>query len=300
MSDGSDETPLLSRGLDSPPSSAMTRTYRSTDSSDSERQRQRQLESPTRLRPKVANRMSSSIPAPYNPHVEKHMGQYDSIMRDIIIGFSDGLTVPFALTAGLSSLGNTKLVIIGGLAELCSGMISMGLGAYLAADTERQHWEAEFARENHEVSTVPEMERSEIYDILAEYGVSKAAAEPFVNELTANRAQWVRFMMDFELRLPEPDVGRAWISAAVMGASYFVGGLIPMLPYFFLNRADQALLVSVAITVVILIVFGFLKNWVAIRTRKAGFWGAMQTLIVGALAAGTSYAIVRVLDSTGN
>jgi VIT1/CCC1 family predicted Fe2+/Mn2+ transporter len=144
------------------------------------------------------------------------------------------------------------------------------------------------------------MERSEIYDILAEYGVSKAAAEPFVNELTANRAQWVRFMMDFELRLPEPDVGRAWISAAVMGASYFVGGLIPMLPYFFLNRADQALLVSVAITVVILIVFGFLKNWVAIRTRKAGFWGAMQTLIVGALAAGTSYAIVRVLDSTGN
>ncbi len=116
----SDETPLLSRGLESP-------------------ERASQL-APARLRPKVVNRMTSSEPTPERPHVEKHMGPYDSIMRDVIIGFSDGLTVPFALTAGLSSLGNTKIVIMGGLAELCSGMISMGLGAYLAADTERQHW----------------------------------------------------------------------------------------------------------------------------------------------------------------
>lgn len=117
MSHSSDETPLLARGLNSP-----------------------ERATPSRLRPKVLNRMSSSTPVPERPHVEKHMGQYDSIMRDVIIGFSDGLTVPFALTAGLSSLGNTKIVIMGGLAELCSGMISMGLGAYLAADTERQHW----------------------------------------------------------------------------------------------------------------------------------------------------------------
>ena len=116
----SDETPLLSRGLESPERPSLL--------------------APARLRPKVVNRMSSSEPTPERPHVEKHMGQYDSIMRDVIIGFSDGLTVPFALTAGLSSLGNTKIVIMGGLAELCSGMISMGLGAYLAADTERQHW----------------------------------------------------------------------------------------------------------------------------------------------------------------
>lgn len=107
-------------------------------------------------------------------------------------------------------------------------------------------------------------------------------------------------MMDFELRLPEPDVGRAWVSAATMGLSYFVGGLIPMLPYFFLQTAEKALLVSVVITVVILVAFGWLKNWVAIRTRKAGFWGALQTLIVGALAAGTSYAIVRALDRAGS
>ena len=117
MSNSSDETPLLSRGLSSP-----------------------ERPSASRIRPAVVNRMSSSEPTPERPHVEKHMGPYGFFVRDIVIGFSDGLTVPFALTAGLSSLGNTKIVIMGGLAELCSGMISMGLGAYLAADTERQHW----------------------------------------------------------------------------------------------------------------------------------------------------------------
>ncbi|KAK4149088.1 VIT family-domain-containing protein [Chaetomidium leptoderma] len=281
----SDETPLLSRGLDSPERAPAAAATTATT--------MRLL-----VRPKLANRgMSSSTPDPERPHVEKHMGQYDAVMRDVIIGFSDGLTVPFALTAGLSSLGDTKLVIMGGLAELFSGMISMGLGAFLAADTERQHWEAELAREKSEVETVPAMERAEIFDILAAYGISRAAAEPMVRELTADKEQWVRFMMDFELRLPEPDAGRAWVSAVTMGVSYFVGGLIPMLPYFFLETAAKALLVSVAITVVILVVFGFLKNWVAIRTRKAGFWGAAQTLFVGALAAGTSYAIVKLLDN---
>ncbi|KAH6637188.1 VIT family-domain-containing protein [Chaetomium tenue] len=277
MSQSSSETPLLSRDLASPPPS-----------------------SPTRLRPKIANRISSGTPQPERPHIETHTGQYDAILRDVIIGFSDGLTVPFALTAGLSSLGNSKIVIMGGLAELCSGMISMGLGAYLAADTERQHWEAEYARESAEVDTMPAMERAEIHDILAGYGISRAASEPLVRELTVSKEQWVRFMMEFELRLPEPDAGRAWVSAATMGLSYFVGGLIPMLPYFFLERTDYALLVSCAITVVILLVFGFLKNWVAIRTRKAGVWGAMQTLVVGVLAAGTSYGIVRALDNAGS
>lgn len=147
---------------------------------------------------------------------------------------------------------------------------------------------------------MPEHEIAEIYDIVGAYGVSRAAAEPLVRELTADKATWVRFMMDFELRLPEPDAGRAWVSAATMGLSYFIGGLIPMLPYFFLASAQRALFVSVAITVVILLGFGFLKNWVAIRTRKAGVWGAVQTLVVGTLAAGTSYAIVRLLDNSGS
>jgi VIT1/CCC1 family predicted Fe2+/Mn2+ transporter len=215
----------------------------------------------------------------------------------MIIGFADGLTVPFALTAGLSSLGKTRLVVIGGLAELFSGMISMGLGAYLAAVTERQHWEAEHAREWWEVDHVPDVERTEVFDILARYGVSRAAAEAVVRELCADKAQWVRFMMDLELRLDEPDVGRAWISAVTMGLSYFVGGLVPMVPYFVMEVAQEALLVSIGITAVILLGFGYVKSYVTIRNRKAGVWGALQTLFIGALAAGTSYAIVRLLDS---
>jgi len=237
-----------------------------------------------------------------HPHSEKHTttGGHDAVLRDIIIGFSDGLTVPFALTAGLSSLGSSKIVIIGGLAELFSGMISMGLGAYLACLTERQHWEAEHARECWEVDHVPELERAEVFDILCrDYGVSRAAATPMVDELCRDKDKWVRFMMDFELRLPEPDKGRAWISAATMGLSYFVGGLVPMLPYFFIvEDVQRALLASVVVTAVILLGFGFLKNWVTIRTRKAGVWGAFQTLVIGAAAAGTSYLIVRMLDST--
>ncbi|KAK3689268.1 VIT family-domain-containing protein [Podospora appendiculata] len=244
------------------------------------------------LRPGLLSRVTSSAPA----HIEKHTSNHDAVLRDLIIGFSDGLTVPFALTAGLSSLGSTKLVIMGGLAELFSGAISMGLGAYLAGVTERQHWEAEHAREVWEVDNVPDMERSEIYDILAGYGVSREAATPMVRELCADKKRWVSFMMDFELRLPEPDVSRAWVSALTMGLSYFIGGLVPMLPYFVMQTAMHALAVSVAITAVILVVFGFMKNWVTIRTRRAGLWGALETLCIGAAAAGTSYLIVRLLD----
>lgn len=160
--------------------------------------------------------------------------------------------------------------------------------------------EAEFARQASEVGTVPGLDgRAEVGGVLARYGVSRAAAEPVARDLVADRHGWARFMMDLALRLPEPDVGHAWASAAAMGFSYLVGGLIPMLPYFCMDDTTRALLVSVAVTVVILLGFGFLKNWLVIRTRKAGFWGAVQTLFVGALAAGTSYAIVRLLDSTG-
>lgn len=209
--------------------------------------------------------------------------------------------MPFALTAGLSSLGSTKLVVIGGLAELFSGMISMGLGAYLAAATERQHWEAEYERERWEVDNCPEREREEIYEVLNKYGISRDAARGVVDELCVatpkGKERWVNFMMDFELQLPEPDTSAAWVSAVTMGLSYFVGGLIPMIPYFVMNSAQQALLVSIAITVVILLVFGYVKTWVTIHNKRAGVWGALHTLLIGALAAGTSYGIVRLLDS---
>lgn len=224
------------------------------------------------------------------------------LTKPLPVGFADGLTVPFALTAGLSSLGSTKLVVIGGLAELFSGMISMGLGAYLAAATERQHWEAEYERERWEVDHCPDREREEIYEVFDKYGISRAAARGVVDELCVTgdpkrEERWLKFMMDFELQLPEPDTSAAWVSAVTMGLSYFVGGLIPMIPYFIMDSARTALLVSIAITVVILLVFGYVKTWVTIHNKRAGVWGALHTLLIGALAAGTSYLIVRLLDS---
>ena len=170
---------------------------------------------------------------------ENHSNAAD-IIRDIIIGFADGLTVPFALTAGLSSLGSSKLVITGGLAELFSGAISMGLGAYLAAVTERDRYLMEEKREREEVATKPEAEKQEIYDVLAPYGIGKDASKAVVDDLVKNEDNWVRvsseylnlvcvsltsikFMMNFELKLEKPNVSRAWISAGTMGLSYFLG-----------------------------------------------------------------------------
>lgn len=263
---------------------------------------------PALLRPNALKRPSQKYgTSPHShthqdpdPHAETHSNNGDMI-RDITIGFADGLTVPFALTAGLSSLGSTRLVVIGGLAELFSGMISMGLGAYLAAATERQHWEAEYAREQWEVDHCPEREREEIFEVLDKYGISRAAAAGVVDELCVatpkGKEAWVKFMMDFELQLPEPDTSAAWVSAITMGLSYFVGGLIPMIPYFILATAQQALFVSIGITVIILLVFGYIKTWVTIHNKRAGLLGALHTLLIGALAAGTSYVIVRLLDS---
>jgi VIT1/CCC1 family predicted Fe2+/Mn2+ transporter len=229
-------------------------------------------------------------------HRERHIS-HDDIIRDVIIGFSDGLTVPFALTAGLSSLGNAHLVVMGGLAELFAGSISMGLGAYLAAVTESEHYKSEMKREYAEVEESPNEECEEIYEIMAKYNISRSAVQPMVTELCQDKDQWVRFMMDFELQLAQPSGSRAWISAGVMGLSYFVGGLVPMIPYFAMHNALHALFISIGITAMILLAFGYVKNWVTIRTKRASCWGAMQTLVIGAIAAGTSYGIVRGLNS---
>lgn len=224
---------------------------------------------------------------------------YSDILRDTIIGFSDGLTVPFALTAGLSSLGSAKVVIIAGLAELFSGMISMGLGAYLAAVTERDAYHSQAGRKELAVRSMPSEQRAGVYGVLEKYAVSRQAAAPLVDELSKCPDSFVRFMLDFELKLEEPNVHRAWISAVTMGLSYFIGGLIPMIPYFVIEGVREALFVSIGITVAVLLVFGYVKNYVAIRNHRAGVWGALQTLVIGMLAAGTSYAIVRSLDSGG-
>ncbi|GIJ99646.1 hypothetical protein Aspvir_003647 [Aspergillus viridinutans] len=157
---------------------------------------------------------------------EEH-SEAGAFVRDVIIGFADGLTVPFALTAGLSSLGSSKLVIVGGLAELFSGAISMGLGAYLAAVTDRDHYKSEEKREREEVCTKPEAEMEEIHEILSGYGISAEASQMVVDCLARDEENWIRFMMDFELKLEKPNVSQAWISAATMGISYFIGAIIP-------------------------------------------------------------------------
>ena len=191
----------------------------------------------------------------------------------------------------------------------------MGLGAYLAAVTERDHYLSEEAREKEEVRTQPADEKEEIYEIMEGYGLDRAATRPLVEQLASNAEQWVRvchepstlikimvlmnlqFMMDFELKLSKPNVSRAWISAATMGIAYFIGGLIPMIPYFAMSNVTHALFVSIGITIAILLGFGFMKNWFTIGTKRAGFYGAVQTLCIGVLAAATSYGIVRALDS---
>jgi VIT1/CCC1 family predicted Fe2+/Mn2+ transporter len=230
----------------------------------------------------------------------------NDVLRDVIIGFSDGLTVPFALTAGLSSLGNARLVIMGGLAELFSGMISMGLGAYLAAVTERDQY---LTREKEKRRAL-ELEasgdeaadqccRNDIFDVLETYGVPHTVAKPVVEALCRDQEQGLRFVMEVSLRLDKPSVHRAWISAVTMGLSYFIGGLVPMIPYFVMSRVREALYVSIGVTVLVLLGFGYAKDFVAIRTHRAGLWGAVQTLIIGLLAAGTSYVIVKTLDGEG-
>ncbi|KAM6496759.1 Ccc1 family [Amanita muscaria] len=227
---------------------------------------------------------------------ESHFNAAD-IIRDSIIGFADGLTVPFALTAGLSSLGSSKLVIIGGLAELFSGAISMGLGAYLAAVTDRDRYLNEEKHERQEVITKATAAKHDIIELFSEYGVCRDSSSAVAEDLAKDEDNWIRFIMDFKNKMEKPNVSRAWISAATMGFSYFFGGLLPMIPYFAITNVTHALFVSIAITFVVLLVFGFIKNYVTIKTKRAGFYGAVQTLIVGALAAATSYGIVRGINN---
>ncbi|RDA86221.1 hypothetical protein CP532_3493 [Ophiocordyceps camponoti-leonardi (nom. inval.)] len=210
-------------------------------------------------------------------------------LHHVIIGFSDGLTVPFALTAGLSSLGSSRLVVIGGLAELFSGMISMGLGAYLAAVTER----------NPHHSTAGT--HQDLYSLLREeYDVSPAVARLLIEELNLNASLHQRFhaSLSRERSPPSSSANRPCLAGLTMGTSYFVGGLIPMVPYFFASRVRDALLLSIAVTVVTLLLFGYVKDFFVVRSHRAGCWGAVQTLVVGVLAAGISYGIVRALDAS--
>ncbi|KAI7848624.1 Ccc1 family [Circinella umbellata] len=232
----------------------------------------------------------------YQPvgHREKHFESAE-VVRDAIIGLSDGLTVPFALAAGLSSLGNSKIVVYGGAAELVSGAISMGLGGYLAARSEMDHYKTERLREEREVEECPQDEEDEIVEILEPYGLTREGLQPLIDQLKSDPEKFVDFMMKFELNLEMPDPQRSWISALTIGSSYFFGGLIPLLPYVFIDDSMLALYVSIAVTSLTLLIFGYAKS--RLVNPKGALKGAIQTLLIGAIAAGASYGIVFLLPS---
>jgi VIT1/CCC1 family predicted Fe2+/Mn2+ transporter len=230
---------------------------------------------------------------PQTPHVEKHFTASETV-RDIVIGMSDGLTVPFALAAGLSGVAGatTAVIITAGLAEIAAGSIAMGLGGYLAARTDAEHFASERAREERETQEMPEEEAAEVATILRSYGLDEAMVPPVVDAICADKKRWVDFMMRFELGLEEPDPKRARNSALTIALSYIAGGLVPLSPYFFFNSVHSALIGSVVVTLLALLIFGYIKGRF---TTTRPFRSAWQTVIVGGLAATAAFVIAKAI-----
>lgn len=227
---------------------------------------------------------------PSLPHTERHFAASDTI-RDIVIGMSDGLTVPFALAAGLSgAVSSSHIVTTAGLAEIAAGAIAMGLGGYLAARGDAEHYAAEWRREQREVEEMPDREAAEIVELFEEYGVTAEQSAAVVAALRARPEPWVRFMMRFELGLERPQPGRALQSAATIGLAYVAGGLIPIAPYLMGLPIDEALRVSIATTLSALALFGFVKGGF---TGTGRLRSALQTLLVGGVAAAAAFGLAR-------
>lgn len=228
---------------------------------------------------------------PTDHHLEEHFRQSDTI-RDIVIGMSDGLTVPFALAAGLSSAVDTNSIIVtAGLAEIIAGSIAMGLGGYLAGKTEIEHYDAELKREYKEIETHYETERREVKEIFAGYGLSGESQELIINEMEKDHDKWVDFMMRFELGLDKPDINRARQSARNIGLAYIVGGIVPLSAYIFTKTPGKGLLYSAIITVFCLLFFGYFKSKV---TGQDPIKGAFRTTMIGVLAGAAAYFFARL------
>jgi VIT1/CCC1 family predicted Fe2+/Mn2+ transporter len=227
---------------------------------------------------------------PQTRHTEKHF-LASATVRDVVIGMSDGLTVPFALAAGLSStLSATHLVLTAGAAEIAAGALAMGLGGYLAARTDREHYLSELAREQKETIETPDEERAEVASILREYGVEERAIEGVVESLARDHGRWVKFMMRFELGLEAPDPAREKKSAVTIALSYIAGGIVPLWPYLVVK--SHPLVVSCGVTLCALLVFGAIKG----RLTGAPPWrSGLQTLLVGGLAAAAAFGLARLL-----
>jgi VIT1/CCC1 family predicted Fe2+/Mn2+ transporter len=230
---------------------------------------------------------------PATPHTEKHFTSGDTV-RDIVIGMSDGLTVPFALAAGLSgAVDSTHVVITAGLAEIAAGSIAMGLGGYLAAKSDAEHYASERIREQTEVREMAEEEKREVSLVFEGYGLTAQQSLPIVEALAQKPEAWVDFMMRFELGLEAPEPGRALRSALTIALAYICGGMIPLSPYFFGHSSSQSLLVSICVTLVALAVFGYLKGR---ATGAPAIRSGLQTTLIGGLAAAAAFALAKAIS----
>jgi VIT1/CCC1 family predicted Fe2+/Mn2+ transporter len=234
---------------------------------------------------------------PTAPHIESHFTASASV-RDVVIGMADGLTVPFALAAGITGAiatnpSATTLVVTAGLAEIAAGSIAMGLGGYLAAKTDVDHYQSERDREVRETVELPDVETEEVAKVFRDYGLTEAQMEPVVTAICSDQKRWVDFMMRFELGLEEPDPKRATRSALTIAGAYIFGGLIPLAPYMLLPNVTEGLRYSVVITFIALATFGFVKSrFIGISAWK----GALQTVLTGGVAATAAFLLARLIE----
>jgi vacuolar iron transporter family protein len=231
---------------------------------------------------------------PQTEHVEKHFTGSETV-RDIVIGMSDGLTVPFALAAGLAgAIQATRIIVVAGIAEIAAGSIAMGLGGYLAAKSDAEHYEHEFKREHREIHEIPDQEALEVVEVLESYGMTHEEATPVVNALRQRPDDWVDFMMRFELGLDKPDPKRAVYSAATIAGSYIAGGFIPLSPYMVMtDRAHAAFFVSLVVTLIALGIFGYVKGrFTGTRPGRS----SLQTVVIGGIAAGAAFILAKLIS----
>src|ERR1700682_1476673 len=225
---------------------------------------------------------------PQTPHLERHFTASD-VVRDIVIGMADGLTVPFALAAGLTGvLIGTKIILTAGLAEIAAGSIAMGLGGYLAAKSDAEHYASEREREKREVVEIPEEEMREVAEVFESYGLTREETWPIVQALRKRPHNWIDFMMRFELGLEKPDPKRAVTSALTIAGAYIAGGFVPLTPYIIARTPSSALYFSIVVTLIALLVFGFIKGRF---TGMKPLRSALQTALIGSAAAGAAFLI---------
>jgi vacuolar iron transporter family protein len=231
---------------------------------------------------------------PQTPHIERHFTASE-VVRDAVIGMSDGLTVPFALAAGLTgAVNSTHIIVTAGLAEIAAGSIAMGLGGYLAAKSDAEHYAKEREREKREVAEIPHEEMREVAEVFQAYGLTESETWPIVQALRKQPQNWIDFMMRFELGLERPQPRRALISAMTIGGAYVAGGFVPLLPYIVAQSSNLALMVSVVVTLAALLIFGFVKGrFTGTRPLRS----ALQTAFIGSVAAGAAFLIARLISA---